>query len=108
MIARRNQHADVESEATVVADNAGAGLALGDKQVVDEIVRALRVRPNIDMACVYNKDGRRRGLRRSPSEAVQLSRPAPRRITDGVAVDGTLGAKNVRDGMGCGDAAEKD
>jgi signal transduction histidine kinase/ActR/RegA family two-component response regulator len=57
MTARRNQHADVESQATVVADNAGAGLAFGDKQVVDEIVRALRVRPNIDMVCVYDKGG---------------------------------------------------
>lgn len=57
MTARRNQHADVESQATVVADNAGAGLAFGDKQVVDEIVGALHVRPTIDMVCVYNKDG---------------------------------------------------
>ena len=38
MTARRNQHADVESQATVVADNTGAGLAFGDKQVVDEII----------------------------------------------------------------------
>ena len=57
MTARRNQHLDVESQATVVADNAGAGLAFGDKRVVDEIVQALRVRPNIDMVCVYDKDG---------------------------------------------------
>ena len=57
MLARRNQHADVESQATIVADNAGAGLAFADKQVVDEIVRALRVRPNIDSACVYDKAG---------------------------------------------------
>ena len=57
MTARRNQHADVESQATVVADNAGAGLAFGDRQVVDEIVRALRVRPNIDMVCVYDREG---------------------------------------------------
>src|SRR5687767_5759701 len=57
MTARRNQHNDVESQATVVADNAGAGLAFGDPQVVDEIVRALRVRPNIDMVCVYDNAG---------------------------------------------------
>ena len=57
MLARRNQHADVESQATVVADNTGAGLAFGDKQVVDEIVHALRVRPNIDSVCVYDKAG---------------------------------------------------
>ena len=57
MTARRNQNADVESQATVVADNAGAGLAFGDKQVVDEIVGALHVRPNIDMVCVYDRGG---------------------------------------------------
>jgi len=57
MTARRIQHADVESQATVVADNTGAGLAFGDKSVVDEIVQALRVRPNIDSVCVYDKAG---------------------------------------------------
>jgi signal transduction histidine kinase/ActR/RegA family two-component response regulator len=57
MTARRNANADVESQATVVADNAGAGLAFGDKEVVDEIVSALHVRPNIDMVCVYDKKG---------------------------------------------------
>ena len=57
MMARRNANADVESQATVVADNAGAGLAFGDKQVVDETVSALEVRPNIDMVCVYDKAG---------------------------------------------------
>ena len=55
ILARRNQQNDVESQATVVADNAGAGLAFGDRQVVDEIVGALDVRPNIDMVCVYDK-----------------------------------------------------
>ena len=56
--ARRNQHIDVESQATVVADNLGAGLTFGDKRLVDEIVGALDVRPNIDMVCVYDKEGR--------------------------------------------------
>ena len=57
MTARRNQDADVASQATVVADNAGAGLAFGDRQVVDEIVRALHVRPSIDLVCVYDRAG---------------------------------------------------
>jgi signal transduction histidine kinase len=57
MTARRNQHADVESQAEVVADNVGAGLAFGDRQVVEEIVEALRARPNIDLVCVYDKAG---------------------------------------------------
>ena len=57
MTARRNLQADVESQATVVADNTGAGLAFGDQQVVDEIIGALDVRPNIDMVCVYDTAG---------------------------------------------------
>jgi signal transduction histidine kinase/CheY-like chemotaxis protein len=57
MTARRNANADIESQAAVVADNAGAGLAFGDKQVVDEIIGALDVRPNIDMVCVYDRAG---------------------------------------------------
>ena len=58
IIARRNQHIDVEAQATVVADNLGAGLTFGDKHMVDQIVDALDVRPNIDMVCVYDKTGR--------------------------------------------------
>src|SRR5688572_33508571 len=57
MTARRNQQADVESQATVVADNTGAGLAFGDQKIVDEIISALDVRPNIDTVCVYDTAG---------------------------------------------------
>jgi hypothetical protein len=55
--ARHNQQIDVESQAAIVADNAGAGLAFGDHQIVDEIVGALDVRSNIDTVCVYDKGG---------------------------------------------------
>jgi signal transduction histidine kinase len=57
MTARRNAQSDVETQATVVADNTGAGLAFGDQRVVDEIIGALDVRPNIDMVCVYDQAG---------------------------------------------------
>src|SRR5688572_28870204 len=57
MTARRNARSDVETQATVVADNTGAGLTFGDRQVVDEIIGALDVRPNIDMVCVYDQSG---------------------------------------------------
>src|SRR5688500_15218760 len=57
MTARRNALNDIESQAMVVADNTGAGLAFGDRQVVDEIIGALDVRPNIDTVCVYDKAG---------------------------------------------------
>ncbi len=56
--ARRDQHADIESQATIVADNLGAGLAFGDKRLVDEIIGALEVRPGIDLVCVYDAGGR--------------------------------------------------
>jgi signal transduction histidine kinase len=58
VFARRSQHIDVESQAMVVADNLAAGLTFGDKRVVDEIVDSLEVRPNLDLVCVYDKDGR--------------------------------------------------
>jgi signal transduction histidine kinase len=58
VFARRSQHIDVESQAMVVADNLAAGLTFGDKRVVDEIVDSLEVRPNLDLVCVYDRDGR--------------------------------------------------
>jgi signal transduction histidine kinase len=58
ILARRNQHIDVEAQAAVVADNVGAGVSFGDKRVVDQVVGALRVRPNLDMVCVYDEAGR--------------------------------------------------
>jgi len=57
IMARRNQHIDVESQASVVAHNAGAALTSGDKRAVDGIVEALDERPNIDLVCVYDRVG---------------------------------------------------
>src|SRR5262245_37241207 len=57
ILARRNQHIDVEAQSAVVADNVGAGVPLPDTAMVDQIVGALRVRPNIDMVCVYDETG---------------------------------------------------
>lgn len=56
--ARHNQLADVESQATVVANNASAGLAFADKPVVDDVVQAFQARANIDMVCAYDTGGR--------------------------------------------------
>jgi signal transduction histidine kinase/ActR/RegA family two-component response regulator len=86
MTARRNQRADVESQATVVADNAGAGLVFGDRQMVDEIVRALRVRPNIDMVCVYDQNGALFSHFRRPSFDCPARWPAATPATVPVAV----------------------
>ncbi len=57
VMARRNQHIDVESQASVVAHNAGAAVASGDKRAVDGMVEALDERPNIDLVCVYDRVG---------------------------------------------------
>src|SRR5687768_4073562 len=86
MTARRNQQNDVQSQATVVADNAGAGLAFGDTRVVDEIVRALRVRPNIDTVCVYDKGGALFSRFERPSFICPPAWPAPTPATVPVAV----------------------
>jgi signal transduction histidine kinase len=86
MTARRNARADVESQAIVVADNTGAGLAFGDRQVVDEIIGALDVRPNIDMVCVYDKAGELFSRFQRTGFACPSSWPAQTPMTVPVAV----------------------
>ncbi|RPI53409.1 MAG: response regulator, partial [Acidobacteria bacterium] len=73
--ARRNAHIDVEAQATIVADNLGAGLAFDDKRLVDEIIGALEVRPTIDMVCVYDKAGRMFSHFQRPGFACPPTRP---------------------------------
>jgi signal transduction histidine kinase len=102
MTARRNQHADVESQATVVADNAGAGLAFRDNRVVDEIVRALRVRPNIDMVCVYDDSGALFSRFERPSFSCPATWPAvtpaatPVAVRQAMAGDRAVGTVYIR------------
>ena len=102
MTARRNQHADVESQATVVADNAGAGLAFGDKTVVDEIVRALRVRPNIDLVCVYEKSGaafsnfQRKGFVCPPAWPAETPSAVPVAVMQAMAGNEPVGTVYIR------------
>lgn len=102
MLARRTQHADVESQAMVVADNAGAGLAFGDKQLVDEIVHALRVRPNIDSVCVYDKAGglfsrfERDRFTCPPEWPAQTPVTAPVAVTQAMAGNDRVGTVYIR------------
>ena len=102
MTARRNQRADVESQATVVADNTGAGLAFGDRQVVDEIIGALDVRPNIDMVCVYDKAERifsrfqRAGFDCPPSWPAETPATVPVAVTDAMAGNKRVGTVYIR------------
>jgi signal transduction histidine kinase len=100
--ARRNQQNDVASQATVVADNAGAGLAFGDRQVVDEIVGALDVRPNIDMVCVYDKTGaifsrfQRRDFMCPQAWPAPLPGTAPVGVKDAMAGTDRVGTVYIR------------
>jgi signal transduction histidine kinase len=102
MTARRNQHADVESQATVVADNTGAGLAFGDKTVVDEIVQALRVRPNIDSVCVYDTTGalfsrfERDGFKCPPTWPAATPLTVPVAVTQAIAGNDPVGTVYIR------------
>src|SRR5688572_5386129 len=102
MTARRNANADVETQATVVADNAGAGLAFGDKQVVDEIIGALDVRPNIDMVCVYDKAGdifsrfQRRDFACPPAWPAETSAAVPVGVKNAMAGTDRVGTVYIR------------
>jgi signal transduction histidine kinase len=94
MTARQNANIDVESQATVVADNAGAGLAFGDKEVVDQIIGALDVRPNIDMVCVYDKAGDIFSRFQRRNFACPLTWPAETPATVPVAVTDAMAGTN--------------
>jgi signal transduction histidine kinase/CheY-like chemotaxis protein len=96
MTARRNALTDVESQAMVVADNTGAGLAFGDRQVVDEIIGALDVRPNIDMVCVYDQAGGLFSHFQRAGFTCPSVWPAPTPVTVPVAVqEATAGNQRV-------------
>ena len=102
MMARRNQQIDVDSQAAVVADNAGAALAFGDKQVVDEIIGALDVRPNIDMVCVYDQAGTIFSRFQRPRFAcphmwpVDVPRTAPVAVKEAMAGNNRVGTVYIR------------
>jgi len=102
VMARRNQHVDIEAQATLVADNLGAGLTFGDKQMVDEIVEALDVKPNIDMVCVYDKLGRlfsrfqRSGFTCPPAWPANTPATVPVAIQHATAGDEPVGTVYIR------------
>ena len=102
MTARRNAATDIESQATVVADNTGAGLAFGDRQVVDEIIGALDVRPNIDMVCVYDQAGaifsrfQRAGFTCPPSWPSETPATVPVAVKEAMAGNHRVGTVYIR------------
>jgi signal transduction histidine kinase/ActR/RegA family two-component response regulator len=48
---------DVLAQSVMVAENSGASLTFGDDQVAREILSVLRVRPRMEMACLYRQNG---------------------------------------------------
>ena len=102
MMARRTQRTDVESQATVVADNTGAALAFGDRQVVDQIIGALDVRPNIDMVCVYDTAGglfsrfQRAGFACPPSWPAETPATVPSAVQEAMAGSKRVGTVYIR------------
>ena len=55
--ARRNLVDDLDTQASILADNVSAALAFGDQGSADGTLRAMRARPNVDAVCVFNAAG---------------------------------------------------
>jgi signal transduction histidine kinase/ActR/RegA family two-component response regulator len=54
---QRSVRDDVVAQAAIVADNSTAALAFSDQEAATETLRALRAKPNIDVACLYDLGG---------------------------------------------------
>src|SRR5918996_2275347 len=48
---------DMTTQSAIIAENSGASLAFGDDQVAREILGTLRVRPPVELACLYKRGG---------------------------------------------------
>src|ERR1700733_1339224 len=49
---------DLSATATMIGSNSTAALSFGDAKSAREILAALRAKPNVINACIYDKDGR--------------------------------------------------
>src|ERR1700692_4887170 len=49
---------DLSVSATMIGSNSTAALSFGDAKSAREILAALRAKPNVINACIYDKDGR--------------------------------------------------
>src|SRR5215210_3103384 len=54
---RSQQASDLTILANVIGDNASAFLLFGDHQSANEVLQALRAKPSIIAACIYNEHG---------------------------------------------------
>lgn len=57
-VARDNIIRDAEAIAAIVADNVSAAIAFNDRRTASELLNALKAKPEIDLACVFDGDGR--------------------------------------------------
>ena len=57
LVARNSVRSDIATQTAIVADNSTAALAFGDQGAATETLRALRVKDNIDVACLYDING---------------------------------------------------
>jgi signal transduction histidine kinase/CheY-like chemotaxis protein len=58
VLVRRNVHENLRAQADIVADNTTAAVAFADRAAATETVRALRATPDVDLACVFDQQGR--------------------------------------------------
>jgi PAS domain S-box-containing protein len=54
----RSKTQDLSASATMIGSNSMAALSFADAKSAREILSALRAKPNVDHACIYDKDGR--------------------------------------------------
>src|SRR3989442_12004560 len=55
--ARDNLMQDLDAQAGILADNAGAALAFRDRSAAENTLLVLRAKTNVDAACLYDSDG---------------------------------------------------
>ena len=68
---------DLIAQSAIVAQNSGAPLAFGDDRVAREILGVLRVRPHVEIACLYRqRGGILASYQRTPQDTCPL--PPPR------------------------------
>jgi PAS domain S-box-containing protein len=54
----RSKTQDLSATATMIGSNSTAALSFGDAKSAKEILAALRAKPNVINACIYDKDGK--------------------------------------------------
>jgi signal transduction histidine kinase/CheY-like chemotaxis protein len=54
---RSEARRDMTTQSAIIAENSGAALMFGDDRVAQDILQALRLRPQVAMACLYQGSG---------------------------------------------------